>query len=181
MTGPVAEHGLESVAPPSDLSDAQRAQVQALSHDEAEIPAPVWLARRAQIPNDVVERAHAAADLAGFWRGKAALVDWMEPFGEVMRFTPPNHEWFVGGKLNVSVNCLDRHVAGGRRLKAALIWIGEDGEEQTFTYNRLYREVNRFANALRRLEVKKGDTSQLPTPPPRCPARACPPRQPPAG
>jgi acetyl-CoA synthetase len=156
MTSPVTENRLESV-PPADLSDAQRAQVQALSHDEAAIPAPVWLARRAQIPNDVVERAHASADLAGFWREKAALVDWMEPFTEVMRFTPPKHEWFIGGKLNVSVNCLDRHATGGRRLKAALIWIGEDGEEQTFTYNRLYREVNRFANALRRLDVKKGD------------------------
>ena len=70
---------------------------------------------------------------------------------------PPDHAWFLGGKLNATANCLDRHVHGDRRNKAALIWIGEDGEEHTYTYARLYREVNRFANALKRLGVGKGD------------------------
>ncbi|PKN56655.1 MAG: acetate--CoA ligase [Deltaproteobacteria bacterium HGW-Deltaproteobacteria-14] len=139
------------------LTDAQRAAISALSHDEQVIAAPVWLAQQAYVPNDAVERAFAAQDPDGFWRDKAKLVDWMRPFDTVCELDLPNHRWFVGGKLNASVNCIDRHVAGERRLKAALIWVGEDGEEHTYTYNRLYRETNRFANALKQLGVAKGD------------------------
>jgi len=144
-------------ANPLDLTEAQRAAIRALGKDEQVISAPVWLAQRAHVANDAVERQFAAQDPEGFWREKAKLVDWMRPFEEVMRFDPPKHEWFVGGKLNATVNCIDRHVFGDRRLKAALIWVGEDGEEHTYTYNRLYREVNRFANALKKLGAKKGD------------------------
>ena len=140
-----------------DLTDAQRRQIDALSHDDRIIPAPVWLAQRAHVQNDAIERAHASQDPDGFWREKAKLVDWIEPFQKVSEFDPPNHGWFLGGKLNAAANCIDRHVYGERRLKAALIWVGEDGEEQTYTYNRLYREVNRFANALKKLGVRKGD------------------------
>ncbi len=140
-----------------DLTEAQRAAISALSKDERLIQAPVWLAQQAHIPNDAIERAHAEQDPDGFWREKAKLVDWMKPFEQVSRFDLPRHEWFVGGKLNATVNCIDRHTHGDKRLKAALIWVGEDGEEHTYTYNRLYREVNRFANALKKLGVKKGD------------------------
>jgi acetyl-CoA synthetase len=140
-----------------DLTEAQRAAISALSNDDRTIAAPVWLAQRANVPNDAVERAFADQDPEGFWREKAKLVDWIRPFDEVMRFEPPRHEWFVGGQLNATVNCIDRHVFGDKRLKAALIWVGEDGEEHTYTYNRLYREVNRFANALKKLGVRKGD------------------------
>jgi acetyl-CoA synthetase len=148
---------IESEARLGELSEAQRAQIQALSRDERVIEAPVWLAQDAGIKNDAVERAHAARDPESFWRDKARLVEWMEPFREVMRVDGPMHQWFLGGKLNATVSCIDRHVYGSRRLKAALIWVGEDGEEHTYTYNRLYREVNRFANALKKLGVGKGD------------------------
>jgi acetyl-CoA synthetase len=148
---------MQSVRPILDLTDAQRATIDALAHDEGTIPAPLWLARQATVPNDVVERAHAARDPDAFWAERAGLVDWIEPFKEVCRFAPPNHQWFLGGKLNATVNCIDRHVHGERRNKAALIWVGENGDEQAYTYARLYREVNRFANALKRLGVKKGD------------------------
>ena len=140
-----------------DLTEAQRAAIDALGKDERLIPAPVWLAQQANIANDTVERAHAAQDPDGFWAEKAKLVEWMKPWDRVTHFDLPRHEWFVGGKLNATVSCIDRHVFGSRRLKAALIWVGEDGEEHTYTYNRLYREVNRFANALKKLGVKKGD------------------------
>jgi len=140
-----------------DLTEAQRAAIDALGKDERLIPAPVWLAQQASIANDTVERAHAAQDPDGFWAEKAKLVEWMKPWDRVTHFDLPRHEWFVGGKLNATVSCIDRHVFGSRRLKAALIWVGEDGEEHTYTYNRLYREVNRFANALKKLGVKKGD------------------------
>jgi acetyl-CoA synthetase len=140
-----------------DLTEAQRAAISALSKDERTIPAPVWLAQQAHVANDAIERQHAAQDPSGFWREKAKLVEWMRPFEQVFRFDPPRHEWFVGGKLNATVSCIDRHTMGDKRLKAALIWVGEDGEEHTYTYNRLYREVNRFANALKKLGVRKGD------------------------
>jgi len=140
-----------------DLTEAQRDAISALGKDEQLIHAPVWLAQRAHVANDAIERQFATQDPEGFWREKAKLVEWMRPFEQVMRFEPPKHEWFVGGKLNATVNCIDRHVFSDRRLKAALIWVGEDGEEHTYTYNRLYREVNRFANALKKLGVGKGD------------------------
>jgi acetyl-CoA synthetase len=145
------------LTPDADLTEAQRAAIDALSRDERVIAAPVWLAQQATVANDVVERAFAEKDPEGFWRDKARLVEWMKPFDRVLRFEPPRHAWFEGGKLNATVSCVDRHVYGDRRLKAALIWVGEDGDEHTYTYNRLYREMNRFANALKRLGVKKGD------------------------
>jgi len=143
--------------PALDLTDAQQHAIEALAHDEEIISAPLWLARQAYIPNDALERKRAAADRDGFWREQAGLVDWLQPFDAVSRIALPDHAWFVGGKLNAAVNCIDRHVHTDRRLKAALIWVGENGEEQVYTYNRLYREVGRFGNALRKLGVTKGD------------------------
>jgi len=141
----------------AQLSESQQAAIQRLQRDENVIPAPIWLSRQAHLANDAVERAHAQTDPDGFWADRAKLVDWMEPYTAVSRFSPPAHQWFVGGKLNVTVNCIDRHVYSERRNKAALIWVGEDGEEHAYTYGRLYREVNRFANTLKNMGVKKGD------------------------
>jgi acetyl-CoA synthetase len=142
----------------ADVTAAQRAAIDALGRESDVIRAPVWLAQQAAMPNDEVERSFAARDPEGFWRDKARLVSWMRPFDEVARIEPPDHAWFVGGKLNATVSCIDRHVYGDRRLKAALIWVSEDGrEEHTYTYNRLYRDVNRFANALKQLGVRRGD------------------------
>jgi acetyl-CoA synthetase len=139
-----------------EITGQQQATIDALLHGEAPIPAPEWLRRKAAI-DDAAEREWAAADLAGFWRDKAELIEWAHPFSEVLRFDPPEHTWFADGKLNATVSLLDRHVASDRRNKAALIWVGEDGDERTYTYNRLYREVNRFANALKGLGVARGD------------------------
>ncbi len=140
-----------------DLSESQQAAISKLARDENTIAPPVWLARQAYLPNDAIERAAAASDPAAFWAERARLLEWASPWREVMRFEPPRHEWFVGGMLNATVNCLDRHVHSDRRNKAALLWVGENGEEHAYTYNRLYREVNRFANALKRLGVERGD------------------------
>ena len=147
-------------APESDefeLSRHHRATIDALQHGEEAIQPPAWLTAAAVIADDAAERARAAADPGAFWAEQAALVEWAEPFREPLRFAPPQHEWFVGGRLNATVNAVDRHVRGERRNKAALIWVGEDGEEHTYTYNRLYREMNRLANALKRLGVGSGD------------------------
>jgi acetyl-CoA synthetase len=138
------------------ISESQQAAISRLQKDENVIPAPVWLSRQAQLANDNIERAWAAADPDAFWAERARLVDWMKPFTQVSRINPPEHQWFLGGKLNASVNCIDRHLAE-RRNKVAILWVGEDGEEHSYTYGRLYREVNRFGNALKGLGVKKGD------------------------
>jgi acetyl-CoA synthetase len=140
-----------------DLTSGQKAAIEALSGEQHPIHAPLWLAREAVLGNDELDRRLAASDPDQFWREQSRLVDWDTPFEEVSRINLPKHEWFVGGKLNASVNCIDRHVHTERRLKAALIWVGEDGNEVTYTYGRLYREVGRFGNALRKLGVKKGD------------------------
>ncbi len=103
----------------------------------------------------VYERA--AADPEGFWAQWAEELDWFEKWHTVLEWTPPHARWFLGGKLNVSHNCLDRHLTGFRRNKAALIWEGEPGDTRTFTYWDLHREVCKFANVLRGLGVRRGD------------------------
>ncbi len=99
----------------------------------------------------------AARDPEAFWSSFAHELEWSTPWTKVLDWDPPNAKWFVGGKINASVNCLDRHVRSARRNKAALVWEGEPGDRQTLTYWDLYREVNRFANVLKDLGVTKGD------------------------
>ncbi|HEV7839222.1 MAG TPA: acetate--CoA ligase [Gemmatimonadaceae bacterium] len=99
----------------------------------------------------------AGLDTERFWAEQARELEWIEPWQKVLDWKPPHAEWFVGGKLNVAANCVDRHVRGARRNKAALIWEGEPGDRRTLTYWDLYCEVSRFANVLKQLGVKKGD------------------------
>ena len=141
---------------PLDMNSTQQATLNALLKGEAPIPVRGWLARQCHI-NYEVERALADEDPEAFWAEKARAIDWFERPQHVMRFEPPAHAWFEGGRLNATVNCVDRHVHSDRRNKAALIWVGEDGDERSYTYNRLYREMNRFANVLKRFGVGKGD------------------------
>ena len=99
----------------------------------------------------------ADADPEAFWAREAAELEWSRPWDTVMEWTPPHVKWFSGGELNASVNCLDRHIRGPRRNKAALIWEGEPGDRRTFTYWDVYRETNLAASMLRHLGVQKGD------------------------
>ncbi len=99
----------------------------------------------------------AAVDSEKYWAAEAERLEWMKPWDTVLEWTPPHAKWFTGGKLNVSVNCIDRHIRGPLRNKAALIWEGEPGDRRTLTYWDLYCEVNKFANALRELGVERGD------------------------
>jgi acetyl-CoA synthetase len=92
-----------------------------------------------------------------FFGREAKELQWTKPFTKVLDWKCPNAKWFTGGKLNVSENCLDRHLNGPRKTKAALIWEGEPGEKRVYTYQQLHREVCRFANVLKRHKVKKGD------------------------
>ncbi|TFU18210.1 acetate--CoA ligase [Thermus tengchongensis] len=96
-------------------------------------------------------------DPEGFWGRVASELHWFEPWQKVLEGDLPHAKWFVGGRTNLSYNALDRHVQTWRRNKAALIWEGEPGEERVLTYHDLWREVQKFANVLKRLGVKKGD------------------------
>ena len=102
--------------------------------------------------------ARAKADPEKFWADLATTeLHWFQPWDTVLDWQPPNAQWFVNGKINISYNCLDRHLTTARRNKAALIWEGEPGDSRTLTYAQLHREVCQFANALKQLGVKKGD------------------------
>ena len=88
-------------------------------------------------------------------------LEWSRPWTQVLDWQPPHAKWFVGGQLNASVNCVDRHVRGARRNKAAIIWEGEPGDQRTLTYYDLYREVSQCANVLKSLGITKGDRVAL--------------------
>jgi len=101
--------------------------------------------------------AKAAADPEAYWAEQAATLEWSTPWTQVLDWKPPHARWFLNGKLNASVNCLDRHIRTARRNKAALVFEGEPGDRRTLTYWDLYVAVNQFANVLKSLGVRKGD------------------------
>ncbi len=118
-------------------------------------PSPGFVAQANM--HDPTVYARATADPEGFWAEAAARLDWVTPWQRVLDWNPPHAQWFVGGQLNASYNCVDRHLKSWRRNKAAIIWEGEPGDTRVLTYQDLYREVNRFAGVLQDLGVQKGD------------------------
>jgi len=92
-----------------------------------------------------------------FWARAAEQLHWFKKWDKVLEWNQPWAKWFLGGELNLSYNCLDRHVQTARKNKAALIWESEPGEIRTFTYQQLWRAVQKFANVLKDLGVRKGD------------------------
>ncbi|HEV3233327.1 MAG TPA: acetate--CoA ligase [Candidatus Dormibacteraeota bacterium] len=119
------------------------------------IPPDPKFAERANATAELYERAER--DFVAYWESEARRLVWFEPWQKVLEGEPPDYKWFVGGKLNVSFNCLDRHVAEGRGAKVAYHWEGEPGDARTITYQELLEEVCRTANALKELGVKRGD------------------------
>ncbi|MGD0931043.1 MAG: acetate--CoA ligase [Candidatus Korobacteraceae bacterium] len=101
--------------------------------------------------------AQAAADPEAFWADIARQLHWFKPWDKVLEWNSPWAKWFLGGKINLSYNCLDRHVATWRKNKAAIIWESEPGEVRTLTYQQLLSEVCKFANVLKSLGIKAGD------------------------
>jgi len=100
----------------------------------------------------------AQTDPQKFWAELAQQeLHWFQKWDTVLDWQPPFAKWFVGGKINISYNCLDRHLTTWRKNKAALIWEGEPGDSRTLTYAQLHREVCQFANVLKQLGVQKGD------------------------
>jgi acetyl-CoA synthetase len=138
--------------PPAEIAD--------LLQEDRSFPPPPEFRAKANV-NDEDVYARADRDPEGFWASFASELEWSTPWKKVLEWKPPHAKWFVGGTINASVNCVDRHVRGPRRNKAALIWEGEPGDRRTLTYFDLYRQVGQFANVLKSLGVKRGDRVAL--------------------
>jgi acetyl-CoA synthetase len=134
------------------------ATIENLLHEERTFAPPEAFVANALL-NDpgIYERTQSEEGFRAFWTEEGNRLDWMEPWSELYEWNAPYAKWFIGGKLNVSVNCLDRHVANGLGDRVAYFWEGEPGDTRTITYQQLLDEVCRFTNALRGLGVKKGD------------------------
>ncbi len=122
--------------PPAEFS--QKAQIKSLDEYEA-------------LYKESVEQPEK------FWARAAEELHWFKKWDKVLEWKAPWAKWFVGGEINLSYNCLDRHVQTARKNKAALIWESEPGEVRTYTYQQLWKEVQKFANVLKSLGVRKGD------------------------
>jgi acetyl-CoA synthetase len=133
------------------------ATIEALHAEGRTFPPPPKFKKTARIV-DAEIYDEAERDFEGFWAGQAAdLLDWTEEWHTILDWDLPFAKWFVGGKLNVSFNCLDRHVAAGHGDQVAYHWEGEPGDTRTITFAQLLEEVQRTANALTSLGIRKGD------------------------
>ena len=130
--------------------------IEALLSEERRFPPSAEFTAQANV-NDPAIYEKADSDYEGFWEDWANELHWFKKWDKVLEWDPPFAQWFTGGEINVSYNCLDRHLDGPRRNKAALVWEGEPGDWKVYTYGDLHREVCRFANGLKSLGVKKGD------------------------
>ena len=130
--------------------------LEALLKEDRLFPPPQEFALQANIKDNSLYE-EAAANRDEFWARMAERLEWYQKWDRVLDWTPPYCRWFVGGKLNVAYNCIDRHLKTWRKTKAAIIWEGEPGDSRVLTYQDLYREVTKAANVLRRLGVGKGD------------------------
>jgi acetyl-CoA synthetase len=101
--------------------------------------------------------ARSVEDPEGFWAEQAETLHWFRKWDRVLDWQPPFAKWFVAGQINLSANCLDRHLDTWRKNKAALVWEGEPGDTRTLTYQQLHHDVCRFANVLKQLGIRKGD------------------------
>ena len=135
----------------------QQGQIDHLLQETSSIPPPPHVARQATLQDYEAAYQRSMDDPEGFWAEVAQELDWFKPWDKVFQWDYPNFQWFLGAQCNITYNCLDRHLNTPTKNKAALIWLGETGEERVFTYGRLAQLVNRFANGLKSLGVGKGD------------------------
>ena len=132
------------------------ATIDNLLREREQYPVPDAFREHALVRDDRLWEG-AERDPEGFWAAEAEKLHWIKHWDKVLEWNLPFAKWFVGGRLNVSENCLDRHLRSPRRNKVAIQWEGEPGERRSLTYHQLWREVNRFANVLKGLGVRRGD------------------------
>ncbi|MBV8491350.1 MAG: AMP-binding protein, partial [Candidatus Eremiobacteraeota bacterium] len=129
--------------------------IEALFEESRRFPPSPEFAASANAQPGIYEKANA--DYVAYWAEWARTLEWMKPFSTTLEWNEPFAKWFSDGELNVSVNCLDRHVRDGRGDKIAFFFEGEPGDRRTITYRELLEDVCRFANGLRKLGIQKGD------------------------
>src|SRR6201993_375023 len=155
--------------------DTQGPNIDSILNEQRKFAPPAEFSKQAHVKTlDEYERLYKESvdDPDKFWSRIASELHWFKKWDKVLEWNCPWAKWFVGGQINLSYNCLDRHVDTWRKNKAAIIWESEPGEVRTLTYQQLYREVQKFANVLKSLGVKKGDrvaiymgmTPELPIP-----------------
>jgi len=127
-----------------------------LLREDRRFPPSEEFRRQAHVREESV-REEAERDFEAYWERWAGELDWFRRWDRVLEWKPPHARWFDGGRLNVSYNCLDRHVSGPRADKTALLWEGEPGDARSYTYRELHAEVGRFARVLQDLGVGRGD------------------------
>jgi acetyl-CoA synthetase len=140
---------------------AEQPTIESVSHETRVFPPPADFAARAHVKSKSEYDelyAESVRDPEAFFAKQAAeQLTWIEPPKKTLEWKPPFAKWFLGGKLNLSANCLDRHLPTATRNKAAIIWEGEPGDQRVLTYYQLHREVCRAANALEQLGIEQGD------------------------
>ena len=135
----------------------QQGQIDHLLQETGQIMPPLGLVQQAFLQDHAAAYKDSVDNPEAFWERVAKELDWFKPWNQVFEWTYPTFKWFLGGKCNITANALDRHLTNGNKNKVAFIFLGEDGSERVFTYGRLAQMVNRFANGLKSLGVKKGD------------------------
>jgi acetyl-CoA synthetase len=138
------------------MASQNPSQISALLAENRQYPPPPEFTQRANV-NDPAIYDEANAGYLAFWEKQAEELHWFKRWDTVLEWDCPWAKWFVGGTINASYNCLDRHLEAGRGTKDAIIWEGEPGDQRTLTYEELAREVRRFANALKGMGLQRGD------------------------
>src|SRR5947207_5162868 len=146
---------------PQDAATVQpQSNIDSILQESRSFPPPAEFARQAHVNSlEEYQRLYNLADTdpEAFWGAISRDLHWFKPWEKVLEWKAPWAKWFVGGQINLSYNCLDRHVATWRKNKAAILWEGEPGDSRALTYQQLLHEVNKFANVLKSLGIKKGD------------------------
>ncbi|CCQ53729.1 Acetyl-coenzyme A synthetase [Crocosphaera watsonii WH 0005] len=143
------------------VASSEKNTVESILHEDRVFPPAADFSNNAHIKSlqdyeQLYEKAKS--DPETFWAELAEQeLHWFQKWDQVLDWKPPFAKWFVNGKINMSYNCLDRHLTTWRRNKAAIIWEGEPGDSRTLTYGELHREVCQFANVLKDMGVEKGD------------------------
>ncbi|HET7212865.1 MAG TPA: acetate--CoA ligase [Terriglobia bacterium] len=140
----------------TDKTDGAQERLEALLKEGRSFPPSREFRGQANVSDPKIYE-DARRDPEGFWAKEAERLDWFEKWDKVLEWKAPWVKWFVGGKLNATYNCVDRHAKSSRRSKRAIVWEGEPGDKRVLTFEELEKEVNRFSNALKSLGVKKGD------------------------
>jgi acetyl-CoA synthetase len=146
------------------MAEQRAGQVVNVMKEERLFPPPAEFAAKARIKSMAEYEKlwkEAAADIPGFWGKMAGELHWFKPYRKVLEWNEPFAKWFVGGQTNISYNCLDVHLGTPRQNKAAYIWEGEPGDVRVLTYQMLHEEVCKFANALKKLGIGRGDVVSM--------------------